>query len=93
MPMWLLVAHRASLDCPAGLGGSERALQAMCPALPSRMHTWEQLLTQGAASLPFTGSQLSGRVELLQGQTFSQDVGLSIRVRVQLGGKHRERGC
>lgn len=49
----------------AGLGGSKRVLQATCLALPPRVHTWEQLLTQGAATLPFTGSQLCGRVELL----------------------------
>lgn len=49
----------------AGLGCSKKALQATCLALPPRVHTWEQLLTQGAATLPFTGSQLCGRVELL----------------------------
>lgn len=57
------------------------------------MHTWEQLLAEGAATLPFAGSQLCGRMELLQGQTLGQDVGLSIRARVQLRSKHRERVC
>lgn len=65
----------------------------MCLALPPRMHTWEQLLAEGAATFPFAGSQLCGRMELLQGQTLGQDVGLSIRARVQLRSKHRERVC
>lgn len=77
---------------PAGLGGSE-GLQAVSLALPPSTHTWEQLLAQGSATLPVAGCQLCGRVELLQGQTLGQDVGLSLRAHVQLGSKHRERGC
>lgn len=52
--------------------------------------TWEQLLAQGSTALPVTGSQLCGRVQLLQGQTLTQDVGLRIRACVQLGSKQRE---
>ena len=60
---------------------------------PPRMRTWEQLLAQGAATLPVAGSQLCGRVELLQGQTLAQDVGLSVRARVQLGSEQKQRRC
>lgn len=57
------------------------------------MRTWEQLLAQGAATLPVTGSQLCGCVELLQGQTLAQDVGLSVGARVQLGSEQKQRRC
>lgn len=59
----------------------------------SRVRTWEQLLAQAAAALPITGGQLCGRRELLQGQTLGQDIGLSVRDRVRLESKQRERGC
>lgn len=51
--------------------------------------TWEQLLAQGSATLPVSVSHLCGCLELLQGQTLGQDVGLSIGARVQLGSKDR----
>lgn len=57
------------------------------------MRTWEQLLAQGAATLPVAGSQLCGCVELLQGQTLAQDVGLSVGARVQLGSEQKQRRC
>ena len=40
-------------------------LRAVRLALPPCLRTWEQLLAQGAATLPVAGSQLCGCVELL----------------------------
>lgn len=81
--MWPLGAHRASPS----------SCRAVPLALPPCTHTWEKLLAQGAAPLPVAGGQLCGPMELLQGQTLGQDVGLGLRACVQLRSKQRERGC
>lgn len=86
------VAHRASLFF-CGARWQQKGLPRLCLALPPRMHTWEQLLAPGVATLPVAGSQLCGPTELLQGQTLGQDIGLNVRACVQLRSKQRERGC
>lgn len=73
--------------------GRERPLLGYALAPPPCTRTWEQLLAQATVTLAIAGSQLCGRVELLQGQTLGQDVGLRIRACVQLGSKQRERRC
>lgn len=82
VPARPLGAHRASPS----------SCRAVLPALPLCTPTWEQLLAQGAAPLPVVGSQLCGPMELLQGQTLGQDVGLGVRARVQLRSKQRREG-
>lgn len=86
-----LGTHRASLSSRRA-GWLWKSPPGLCTwPLPPHTHTWEQL--RGAATLPLAGRQLCGPVELLQGQTFGQNVSLSIRACVQLRNKQRERGC
>lgn len=74
-----------------GRDGREGSFPGGALALPPHTHTWQQLLAQGSATLPVTGSQLCTCLERWQGQAFCQDVGLGIGARVQLGSKQRGR--
>lgn len=74
------------------MGGRLKGPPGVGLALPrAGLPTWEQLLARGSAALPVALGRLCGCLELLQGQTLGQDVGLRIRARVQLGSEHRDR--